>query len=223
MSKATIAGTDAWMALDSRGRPTVACRVLLSDGAEGIARVPSGASAGSHEALELRDGGDRFGGRGVERAIEHVRSRIAPAVLGIDPSEMGAVDEALVALDPSAGFQDVGANAVLSVSVAAELAAAASQNVSLARRFSPHGPLLLPMPMVNIVSGGAHAGGLLDVQDFLVIPGARSPSRRRSSGPRRSGSRSARLLRARIRWRCSWRTRAGSPCRWRATVQHSRC
>ena len=170
MSDSTVIGVDAWMALDSRGRPTVACQVRLKGGAVGIARVPSGASAGSHEALELRDGGSAFGGRGVDRAIEHVRTEISGTVVGLDVSEPGLVDTALAALDPSPGFGRLGANAVLSVSVASEIAAANAAHVSLARRLAPSGALPLPMPMVNIVSGGAHAGGLLDVQDFLVIP-----------------------------------------------------
>ena len=161
----------AWQAMDSRGRPTVGCRVDLADGAFGSALAPSGASAGSHEALELRDGGLRFAGRGVSRAVANVNGPLASAVVGLDVAEGTAcVDAALSGVDPSAGYAAVGANAVLAVSLAAALAAADSNDVSLARALSPTGPLVLPMPMVNIVSGGAHAAGALDIQDVLVVP-----------------------------------------------------
>lgn len=158
----------AWEALDSRGRPTVAARVVLDDGSEGIATVPSGASAGSHEAHELRDGGSRYAGRGVRTAVANITAVLAPRVVGIEPAE---VDAALAAADPSASFTTVGANAVLAVSLAVRRAAAAADGRSLARHLAgDDGPLLLPMPMVNILSGGAHAGGALDIQDFLAIP-----------------------------------------------------
>ncbi|MET7303746.1 phosphopyruvate hydratase [Embleya sp. NPDC005575] len=161
-----ITKVDSWEALDSRGRPTVATRVALEGGAQGVALVPSGASAGSHEALELRDGGDRYGGRGVRTAVGHVIDTLAPLVTGLTPAQ---VDAALRAADRSPSFSVVGANAVLSVSLAAQRAAA--DGTSLARYLAADaGPLLLPMPMVNILSGGAHAGRMLDVQDFLVVP-----------------------------------------------------
>ncbi len=159
-----------WQALDSRGRPTVACRVDLVSGASGRAIVPSGASAGSHEAHELRDGDDRYGGRGVLRAVGHVNGVLSDAVTGLDASEPGAVDAALLALDDSPGFAMLGANAMLAVSLASAIAAADDAGVPLARHLGGPGDLLLPMPMVNVLSGGAHAGGALDVQDFLVIP-----------------------------------------------------
>jgi enolase len=162
-----ITTVQAWEALDSRGRPTVAARVTVDDGCQGMALVPSGASAGSHEAVELRDGGSRYGGRGVRTAVANVNSRLAPQVTGLAPGE---VDAALAAYDPSPGFAGVGANAVLAVSLAAARAGAASEGVSLARHLAGDGPLLLPMPMVNVISGGAHAGAVIDVQDFLVIP-----------------------------------------------------
>lgn len=163
-----IRKVQAWEALDSRGRPTVAARVLLDDGAEGIALVPSGASAGSHEAHELRDGGTRYDGRGVRTAVANVTTTLASRVIGLAPED---VDDALAAADPTPGFSKLGANAVLAVSLAAHRAAAAAHGRSLARYLSgDDGPLTLPMPMVNIVSGGAHAGGMLDIQDFLVIP-----------------------------------------------------
>ena len=165
---AVVSAVDAWEALDSRGTPTVAARVALSDGAAAQAMVPSGASAGSHEAVELRDGGPRYGGRGVRTAVANVRGQLAPLVRGCEPA---AVDVALRAADADPRFATVGANAVLAVSLAAARAAARSAGTSLARHLSGEAdPLLLPMPMVNIISGGAHAGGAVDVQDFLVIP-----------------------------------------------------
>ena len=169
----TIREINAWEALDSRGTPTVAARVVLATGATGTAIVPSGASAGSHEAVELRDGGTRYAGRGVRRAVGHVRDVIGPRLVGHD-ADPTAVDEELAMIDASPGFAVVGANAVLAVSLAAWRAAAAADGISLARSLHPSGPLPLPMPMVNVISGGAHAGGLIDVQDFLVVPhGAR--------------------------------------------------
>ncbi len=170
MNVTRIAAVSAWEALDSRGRPTVAARVELTGGASGVALVPSGASAGTHEALELRDGQERYAGRGVQRALENVREVLAPAVLGLDALDTRLVDDVLLATDPTPGHRVVGANAILSVSLAALRAGASATGRSLARHLTGSGPLLLPMPMVNVISGGAHAGGLLDVQDFLVIP-----------------------------------------------------
>jgi enolase len=173
-----ISDVKAWEALDSRGRPTVACRVLLRSGVSGSALVPSGASAGSHEALELRDHEARYGGRGVRRAVEHVNTVLAKAVHGLDVvSGLDEVEAALADADTSAGFSHLGANAVLAVSLASAIAAANNRGTSLARYLDPTGPLLLPMPMVNVISGGAHAGNVIDIQDFLVIPlGAESVS-----------------------------------------------
>jgi enolase len=168
---AVITSVRGWQALDSRGRPTTACRVELADGASGTALAPSGASAGSHEAIELRDGDRRYGGRGVARAVANINGVLADAVRGIDPSAgLAEVDAALRRVDPSPQLSQVGGNAVLAVSLAAWLATADSQDISLARLLDPVGPLLLPMPMVNVISGGAHAGKLIDVQDFLVVP-----------------------------------------------------
>lgn len=164
---AVIAQVQAWEALDSRGRPTVAARVTLTDGATGRTLVPAGASAGSHEAFELRDGGSRYAGLGVRNAVAHVNTILSPLVTGSEP---GDVDALLAGADESPAFAKIGANAVLAVSLAAGRAAADSAGVSLARHLSGDDPLLLPMPMVNVLSGGAHAGGVLDVQDFLVIP-----------------------------------------------------
>ncbi|WP_406423667.1 phosphopyruvate hydratase [Streptomyces sp. NBC_00873] len=163
-----ITDVNAWEALDSRGRPTVAARVVLADGSQGLALVPSGASAGSHEAVELRDGGTRYGGRGVKKAVANIATVLAPKVIG---STAADVDGILAAADSSRSFSTVGANAVLAVSLAAQRADAAAHGTSLARHLAgDRGPLLLPMPMINILSGGAHAGAVLDVQDFLAVP-----------------------------------------------------
>ncbi len=163
-----IASVRAWEALDSRGRPTVAARVELADGVAAHATVPSGASTGSHEALELRDGGTRYQGRGVRSAVAQVNGPLAAICVGRDVTDQRGLDAALLAVTDTGG--PLGANAVLAVSLAAARTAATDSGVSLSRLLAGPGPLLLPMPMVNIISGGAHAGGLLDVQDFLVVP-----------------------------------------------------
>jgi enolase len=164
----------AWEALDSRGNPTVGCEVVLTDGASGIAHVPSGASTGSHEALELRDGGARYRGRGVERAVAGIRGPLADVARGHDLDDLATLDLVLTGAND---VGQVGANAVLGVSLAAALARARSRGCPLHvdQADEPARKALLPMPMVNIVSGGAHAGQSVDIQDVLVIPvGART-------------------------------------------------
>jgi enolase len=168
----TIDNLVAWEALDSRGRPTVAVSVRLRSGVAASARVPSGASTGTHEALELRDGDARYGGRGVRYAVGNVNDVLAEAIIGLDVTVTDTVDISLREADASPGYSALGANAILAVSIAAARAAAAANGTSLARLLTGDGPLLLPMPMVNIISGGAHAGGLIDIQDLLVIPTA---------------------------------------------------
>lgn len=170
MIRTRIEQVQAWEALDSRGRPTVAARVRLAGGATGTTRVPSGASAGSHEARELRDGGDRYQGYGVRAAVAGVVEALEPAVRGLDANDQAAVDAAIEEAATTAGTDRVGANSTLAVSIATALAAADEEGVDLARRLAGDGPLLLPMPMINIVSGGAHAGSAIDLQDFLVVP-----------------------------------------------------
>lgn len=160
----------AWEALDSRGRPTVGCRVWLSDGSSGRATVPSGASTGSYEARELRDGGRRYGGWGVRRAVDTVNTTLAEAVHGLDATEADAVDCVLEELDGGTRYAKLGGNAVLAVSTASASAGAAASGVSLARWLHGPGNLPMPLPMVNVISGGAHAGCVIDVQDFLVVP-----------------------------------------------------
>lgn len=164
----------AWECLDSRGRPTVGCEVTLRDGARGRAIVPSGASTGSHEATELRDGDERYGGRGVTRAVRNVHDVLRPTVVGMDAGDLAAVDHAMESTDPDPLLATVGANGVLGVSLATLSASADSICLPLWRFVCRDEPLL-PMPMVNIMSGGAHADGALDIQDVLVVPiGARS-------------------------------------------------
>jgi enolase len=165
-----IADVRAWEVLDSRGRPTVAARVELADGTFASAAVPSGASAGSHEAFELRDGGTRYGGRGVLTAVGNVTSVLRDAVIGSDVEATGEVDARLRLADSTPNFEVVGANATLAVSLAATRAAAARNGVTLARWLAGDRRLRLPMPMVNIISGGAHAANAIDVQDFLAVP-----------------------------------------------------
>ena len=160
----------AWESLDSRGTPTVACEVVLTGGS-GRAVVPSGASTGRHEARELRDGGERYGGRGVRAAVASVTGELADAVRGLDAADQDALDHALRAADSSPALARLGSNAVLAVSVAAAAGVASARRLPLWRSVAGEvaGPTL-PMPMVNILSGGAHAGRAVDVQDFLVVP-----------------------------------------------------
>lgn len=169
MDQSTIVAVHGWEALDSRGKPTVGCTVRLADGSQGRAIVPSGASTGGYEAVELRDGGDRYRGQGVRDAAENVRSDLAAAVVGVDGLDQVEIDRKLELADGTPELSRLGANAVLAVSLAALQAGAASKGMPLWEGLG--GPdALIPMPMVNIISGGAHARGLLDIQDVLVIP-----------------------------------------------------
>ena len=167
-----------YQVLDSRGRRTVAVTITLSDGSLQTARVPSGASTGAHEAHELRDAGTTkaesfYAGKSVYSAVENINSKIAPKLLG-HSLNLAAIDGLLVEVDPTPGHQVIGANATLATSLAVAKAAAHVSGKSLARYFQPEGALLLPMPMVNILSGGAHANRSLDIQDVLVVPHAAS-------------------------------------------------
>jgi enolase len=161
----------AWEALDSRGNPTVAAEVALQGGARGTATVPSGASTGTYEARELRDGGTRYGGKGVRAAVANANGPLAQAVHGIDAAKQESVDAALREADGTASFSRLGANAVLAISLASALAAAAATGQPLYRAAAAeNATTVLPLPMVNIISGGAHAGRSLDIQDLLVVP-----------------------------------------------------
>jgi len=157
--------------LDSRGNPTLEVEVTLIDGGNGRAAVPSGASTGSHEALELRDGdAARYGGKGVLRAVEHVNGEIAGAVLGLSALDQAAVDQALIELDGTKDKSRLGANAILGVSLAVARAAASSLDLPLYRYLGGPAARLLPVPMFNILNGGKHAADSTDFQEFMVMP-----------------------------------------------------
>jgi enolase len=170
VSSTAITGIFAWEALDSRGNPTVACEVSLRSGARGAVIVPSGASTGAHEAVELRDGGMRYGGRGVRAAVANATGELAERVTGMDAADQVALDAALKETDGTPGLRRLGANAVLAVSLAAACAVADAAGVPLYRRLLAGDSPLLPMPMVNVLSGGAHARGGVELQDFLAVP-----------------------------------------------------
>jgi enolase len=156
--------------LDSRGNPTVEVELTLASGARGRAAVPSGASTGRLEAVELRDGGEAWGGKGVGRAVEAVNGEIAEAVRGLDALDQSALDRALCELDGTPNKERLGANAILGVSLAAAKAAAAEQGVPLYRYLSGEAANVLPVPMMNVLNGGAHADNRLDFQEFMVVP-----------------------------------------------------
>ncbi len=156
--------------LDSRGNPTVEVEVGLESGAYGAAAVPSGASTGEHEAVELRDGGDAWLGKGVSRAVAHVDGEIADRVLGLDAREQREIDAALIELDGTPGKARLGANAILGVSLAVAKAAAADAELPLYRWLGGANAHVLPVPMMNVVNGGAHAQSSLDFQEFMVVP-----------------------------------------------------
>jgi len=165
----TIESVDAWEVLDSRGDPTIRVRVRTAGG-EGTFAVPSGASTGRHEAIEIRDGDDRYGGRGVTGAVRAVREELAPAVVGRDATTHRELDATLVECDGTDDLSRLGANAVLGVSGAVARAAAATLDRPLFRYLAPDESGDLPLPMVNVLSGGLHAAGDLEIQDFLVVP-----------------------------------------------------
>ena len=156
--------------LDSRGNPTVEVEVALEDGTFTRAAVPSGASTGEHEAVELRDGGDRYGGKGVTKAVEAVLGDIAPAVIGIEADDQRVVDQALLDLDGTADKSRLGANALLGVSLAIAKGAAESAGLPLFRYIGGPNAHILPVPMMNIINGGAHADSGVDVQEFMIAP-----------------------------------------------------
>jgi len=166
-----IRSIHAIQVLDSRGNPTVSAEVELENGTIAEASVPSGASTGSHEAVELRDGDPRgFGGKGVLKAIENVNSVLAPALLGMAADGQAAIDRRMIEVDGSAAKSRLGANAILAVSCAVARAAAAARRIPLWRHLAGDRVPLLPVPMVNILSGGHHAGFGIEFQDFLIVP-----------------------------------------------------
>ena len=170
-TRATIKAIRAREILDSRGNPTIEVQVELSDGSTGIAAVPSGASTGKHEAVELRDGDKcRYGGLGVCKAVSNVNNRIAPALAGMVASAQANLDQRLLELDGTADKSNLGANAILGVSLATAKAAANSLAISLYRYLGGTAAHLLPVPMMNILNGGKHAADSTDFQEFMVVP-----------------------------------------------------
>ncbi|WP_027996619.1 phosphopyruvate hydratase [Simplicispira psychrophila] len=157
--------------LDSRGNPTVECDVLLESGIMGRAAVPSGASTGSREAIELRDGDNsRYLGKGVLKAVQHINTEISEAVLGLDASEQAFLDKTLIDLDGTDNKGRLGANAILAVSMAVARAAAEESGLPLYRYLGGMGGMQLPVPMMNVINGGAHANNTLDIQEFMIVP-----------------------------------------------------
>jgi len=157
--------------LDSRGNPTVECDVLLESGAMGRAAVPSGASTGSREAVELRDGDkSRYLGKGVLRAVENLNTEISEALMGLDAQEQTFLDRTLIELDGTEGKSRLGANAILAASMAVARAAADESGLSLYRYFGGSGPMSMPVPMMNVINGGAHANNTLDMQELMILP-----------------------------------------------------
>ncbi len=157
--------------LDSRGNPTVECDVLLESGVMGRAAVPSGASTGSREAIELRDGDkSRYLGKGVLKAVEHINTEISEAVLGLDATEQAFLDKTLIDLDGTDNKSRLGANAMLAVSMAVARAAAEESGLPLYRYLGGMSGMQLPVPMMNVINGGAHANNTLDIQEFMIIP-----------------------------------------------------
>ena len=166
-----IARVHALEILDSRGNPTVAARVTLEDGASGYAAAPSGASTGSREAIELRDtDSPRYGRKGVRRAVGHVNGEIRAALLQLDADDQTAIDGCLIALDGTPNKARLGANAILAASLAVARAAADSKRLPLYRRFMTGAKATLPVPMMNIINGGAHADNNVDIQEFMILP-----------------------------------------------------
>src|SRR5438874_9933858 len=167
-SIAEIAGREV---LDSRGNPTVEVDVRLENGALGRAAVPSGASTGEHEAWELRDGDkNRYGAKGVTKAVANVNGKITDAIKGMNARDQAKIDNGLVELDGSKNKKHLGANALLGVSLAVAHAAAAAENVSLFRYLGGAEARVLPVPMMNILNGGAHSDAPIDFQEFMIVP-----------------------------------------------------
>ena len=165
-----IAEVHARQILDSRGNPTVEAVVHLASGVHGRAAVPSGASTGAHEAVELRDGGADYGGKAVTRAVANVNGEIAAAVAGLDAADQEALDRRLVDLDGTSNKGRLGANAILGVSLASAKAAALEAGHSLFRHLGGAEATTLPVPMLNVINGGVHAANSIDLQEFMLVP-----------------------------------------------------
>ncbi|MGA2404456.1 MAG: phosphopyruvate hydratase, partial [Syntrophobacteraceae bacterium] len=157
--------------LDSRGNPTIETEVLLDSGYQGTAAVPSGASTGSREALELRDGdSDRYMGKGVLTAVQNVNEEIGPKLIGFEAIDQAGIDQFMIELDGTENKSSLGANAILSVSMAVAKAAAAESELPLYRYLGGVSAFLLPVPLMNVLNGGAHADNNLDIQEFMIVP-----------------------------------------------------
>lgn len=170
MCKTEIIKVEGFELLDSRSRPTVGARVTLKDSSIGFATVPSGASTGEFEAYEKRDGGSRYGGAGVLKAVESVNTEIANALIGLDALNQRLIDETMIKLDGTKNKSRLGANAILAVSLATAKAAAVSQNLPLYKYLGGDNAKVMPRPMMNILNGGAHASNNIDIQEFMIIP-----------------------------------------------------
>jgi len=169
MSK--IKSVDAMEILDSRGNPTIQVSITLENGVIGVAKIPSGASTGKHEAVELRDGDNkRYKGKGVLKAVHNVTKLIQPAVKGMDPGHQKVLDDELIALDGTPNKSKLGANAILGVSIAAAKAAAAGKKIPLYRQFASREEYTLPVPQLNVLNGGRHADNNVDFQEFMIVP-----------------------------------------------------
>ncbi|HET9027061.1 MAG TPA: phosphopyruvate hydratase [Trueperaceae bacterium] len=166
----TIEDVRALELLDSRGNPTVGAVVTLMGGASGMAAVPSGASTGAHEAVELRDGGGRYLGKGVLKAVQNVNERLAPELIGFDALEQAAIDRAMCELDGTPNKGELGANAILAVSLATARAAANALELPLYRYLGGPNGRLLPVPLMNVINGGKHADNAVDMQEFMLVP-----------------------------------------------------
>lgn len=166
----SIIGVHGREILDSRGNPTVEVEVWLDSGASGKAAVPSGASTGTYEAVELRDGGPRYNGKGVLKAVNGVNERIAPEVMGFDADDQAELDAVLIELDGTPNKSSIGANAILGVSLAAARAAADDHDLPLWAWLGGLGPFSIPTPMMNVINGGAHADNNVDIQEFMIVP-----------------------------------------------------
>lgn len=170
MSGLTIDKICGFEILDSRGNPTVRAEVMLSDGTIGAASVPSGASTGIYEAVELRDGGERYNGKGVRKAVSNINTVIAPALKGMNSSDITRVDNLLIQLDGTNNKSNLGANAILAVSLASAKAAAKHYRQSFYRFIGGYNACRMPVPMMNILNGGAHASNNVDIQEFMIMP-----------------------------------------------------
>ena len=162
------------MIIDSRGNPTVEADITLEDGTLGRASVPSGASTGSKEAIELRDGDkSKYFGKSVFKAINNINNKISETIIGMEVSNQADIDEAMILMDGTDNKENLGANSILAVSMAVAHAASNSQKKNLFKYLNPKGPYSLPTPMMNIINGGAHADNNIDIQEFMIIPSGR--------------------------------------------------